>query len=428
MSFTNIVDRRKNGKNKSVVNRNRFLKRAKGAIKKRVDQIIGERGIEDIAEGDKITIPKKNISEPTFRRGEGGKKRYVVPGNKDHVVGDQIQKPQGGSGQGGTEGSPDGEGEDDFSFNISRDEFLDFFFEDLELPDLVKTQLKDTDVFKMARAGFTNVGTPSNLSVIRSMRQAIGRQIALQAPYQEEIDELEEQLKKETDPIIIQQIGQRIEVLEEQRDQVPFIDEVDLRFNSFEKRPEPTSKAVMFCLMDVSASMGEYEKDLAKRFYILLYLFLKRKYEKVEVVFVRHTQVANEVDEHTFFHSRESGGTVVSSGLKLVHEIIKERFDSSDWNSYVCQASDGDNWGHDSDECVHQLQNKILPLVQYFAYIQIGRDALQGRFDFGGYYDRAQTDLWTHYERVQANHFVMKEVENREDIYPVFRDLFTKVS
>jgi len=418
MTFTNIVDRRKNGKNKSVVNRNRFLKRAKKAIKKRVDEIVADSDITDIGKkGDKITIPKKDVSEPHFNHGKGGNRKYVLPGNKDKVVGDQIAKPQGGKGDGGPKASDqDDDQQDDFSFNISREEFLDFFFEDLELPDLIKTNLKDTTEYKMKRAGHTTDGSPSNLNILRSMRKAMGRKLALEASFDEDIKDLEEKIKQfPTDKAL------KI-LLKEARDNketIPFIDDLDLRYNSFEKQPEPTSKAVMFCLMDVSGSMGMYEKDLAKRFFMLLYLFLDRKYEKVEILFIRHTTVAEEVDEQTFFYDRKSGGTIVSTALKLASEILQQRYPTSDYNIYFAQASDGDNWDDDAQKCLDILRNDILPFVQYYAYVQVSHQPGSGW---------GEGELWDEYATLKAPfpQFAMKRIGSPNEIYPVFRDLFQK--
>ena len=128
----------------------------------------------------------------------------------------------------------------------------------------------------------------------------------------------------------------------------------------------------MFCLMDVSASMGEREKDLAKRFFILLHLFLKRKYDRVDIVFIRHTHEASEVDEQEFFYGKESGGTIVSSALKEMIEIREKRYPVADWNIYCAQASDGDNSGNDTDGCVELLDARpFCRSTQYFAYIEI---------------------------------------------------------
>jgi len=195
---TSIIDRRKNGKGKSTGNRQKFIRRARGQIKKAVRDAIEKKKVKDILsdEDSAVSIPTKNISEPNFRHGKGGDRDFVLPGNRDKMVGDTIPKPKGGPGSGGPNASPDGQGEDDFIFTLTRDEFLDFFFEDLELPDLIKTQLKDIKSYKLNRAGMTTTGMPANLNIIRSMRNAFGRQIALQAPYIEKIEELEKQLRK----------------------------------------------------------------------------------------------------------------------------------------------------------------------------------------------------------------------------------------
>jgi uncharacterized sporulation protein YeaH/YhbH (DUF444 family) len=160
--------------------------------------------------------------------------------------------------------------------------------------------------------------------------------------------------------------------------------------------------------------MDESRKDTAKRFFILLYLFLKRAYDKIEVVFIRHHTAAAEVDENEFFHSRESGGTVVSSALHLLQKIIGERYGSGEWNSYVAQASDGDNWDNDSVLCKQLLINTIMPAVQYYTYVEIT--------------DGPQQNLWEQYAEVGEHHanFAMQKIVTPADIYPVFRELFKK--
>jgi len=424
---TSVVDRRKNGKGKSTGNRQKFIRRARGQIKKAVKDAIEQKRVKDILsdEDSAVSIPTKGISEPRFRHGKGGDRDFVLPGNEDKIVGDIIPKPRGGQGAGGPNASPDGEGDDDFVFTLTRDEFLDFFFEDLELPDLVKTQLKDLESYKLHRAGLTTTGTPVNLNLIRSMRNAIGRQIALQAPYVEEIEELEKQLRKTKSEAKKKEILKEIEEQEKEKNAVPFIDDVDIQYNSFEKRPNPTTQAVMFCLMDVSGSMGEYEKDLAKRFFMLLYIFLERHYEKIDIVFIRHHTIADECTEKEFFYGKETGGTIVSSCLKKMDEVVKDRYNTSDWNIYAAQASDGDNWQDDGNLCIEILNEKIMPIVQYFAYVQVGRDTTYHQIwsNFDG-----DKPLWKSYVSVAGTHknFAMDQIDSAKDIYPVFRELFKK--
>lgn len=416
--MSQIVDRRLNGKNKSAVNRQRFINRYKQQIKKCVSDAVSRRSITEIDKGEEVSIPKKDLSEPRFGLGKGGKVERVFPGNDQFVPGDTIPRPESGGGQGGSgEASNEGEGEDNFVFELSREEFLEMYFEDLELPDLVKKELAQIHTEKFVRAGFTNQGVPSNINVVRSMKQATGRRMALGGPYRKEINELkvslDEALRKGDDEEI-SRIKKRIEHLRAKLNHLPFLDTIDLRYNNRVKVPAPSTQAVMFCIMDVSGSMDEAKKEIAKRFFILLYLFLTRNYKKIELVFIRHHTSAKEVNEEEFFYSRETGGTVVSSALELLNTTIRKRYPSSSWNIYVAQASDGDNWNADSPYCREILAEKIMPLVQYYAYIEI--------------LPRHHQSLWEVYQSVkeQYSNFAMENIDSPNDIYPVFRELFKK--
>jgi uncharacterized sporulation protein YeaH/YhbH (DUF444 family) len=414
-----IIDRRLSGKNKSIGNRERFLKRYRGQIREAVQRAVSGRGIRDIEQGESITVPKRDVSEPVFGHGPGGSREYVVPGNQDYARGDRIARPQGGGGSGsGSEASPDGEGEDDFVFTLTREEFMQYFFEDLALPNLVKSQLAEIPEWKSRRAGFTGDGTPNNIHVVRSMRGALGRRIALGGAHRRRLRELQALLAEarrnpNTLPNEIAALQEEIEHVLRRLRKIPYLDPIDLRYRNRVRVPQPTSKAVMFCLMDVSGSMDEARKNISKRFFILLYLFLTRHYEKTDVVFIRHHTQAEEVDEHGFFHSTETGGTVVSSALTLMHQIIKDRYPSSEWNIYGAQASDGDNWGQDSVKCRALLTDQILPLVRYFAYVQVAE---------------GEQSLWDEYAQLatQQAHFAIRKIAAPSDIYPVFRELFKK--
>ena len=416
-----IIDRRFDSKNKSAVNRSRFIRRFKGQIRKAVGDAISRRGITDIDNGEKIGIPARDISEPRFHHGRGGHRIGVLPGNDRFNRGDQIERPpDGAAGEGGSQASPDGEGTDDFAFTLSREEFLDIFFDDLALPNLVKTQLARVDEFKRIRAGYTQSGVPTNINVVRSMRGAIGRRIAVGSPYWKALRALEEDLgiledRGEGESERAEELRREIARIWRKIERVPYIDTFDLRYNNRIRIPVPSTQAVMFCLMDVSGSMDEEKKQIAKRFFMLLYLFLTRVYEHIDLVFIRHHTQALEVDEEDFFHSRESGGTVVSSALELMHRIVRDRYATSAWNIYGAQASDGDNWENDSPRCRGILEEQIVPLVQYFAYIEIANLEPQ--------------NLWREYEKVQVTHadrFAMQRIQGLPDIYPVFRELFKK--
>ncbi len=416
--MTRIIDRRLNGKNKSAVNRQKFIRRFRKQIKRAVADAIAERSVTDLDKGENVSLPTKDTSEPFFHHGSGGQRERIYPGNKEFQQGDKIPRPEEnqGQGQGSQASNEEGTGLDDFIFELTREEFLQFFFEDLALPDLVKTQLAAINETKKIRAGYKNDGTPSNINIIRSLRGAMGRRIALRAPYNKQLRDAEEALlssKSEDDPEALA-LHEKIDFLKRKIKRIPFIDTFDLRYNNRIDQPKPTTQAVMFCVMDVSGSMGYEEKDIAKRFFMLLYLFLTRNYEKIKVVFISHHTVASEVDEETFFYSRETGGTVVSSALTLMSQIIRERFPTSEWNIYAAQASDGDNWHEDSGICKKILNEKILPFMQYYAYIEITENNPQS--------------LWLEYESFKEAwpNFAMQRIEKIADIYPVFRKLFKK--
>jgi len=418
-----IIDRRLNTKKKSTVNRQRFLRRYRQHIKKAVADAIDKRSITDVKQGEKISIPGKDIEEYTFTHGSGGRNTRVLPGNDQFIAGDQMRRPKGGGGSGGSgNGASDsGEGMDEFVFQISQEEFLDFMFEDLELPNLVKRQLAGNEDFEMKRAGISNEGSPGKVNIIRSLRSANSRRIALTGRKRKQLKALESEIAalllqnySEEDPIV-SELMEQVQVLRHKIKRVPWLDDFDLKYNLHVKHPVPRSRAVMFCLMDVSGSMDRQTKDTAKRFFLLLYLFLQRNYEKTEVVFIRHHTSAKEVDEEEFFYSRETGGTIVSSALHLMDEVITERYPPSQWNIYGAQASDGDNWEDDSSICYDLLTNKLMSKLQYFSYIEIT--------------SREGQALWHTYQKIleeYPSNFTMKNLQHARDIYPVFRQLFHK--
>ena len=418
--MAHFIDRRLNSKGKSTVNRQRFLRRYKQQIKRSVSDAVGQRSVTDLETGESISIPNRDVSEPIFHTGRGGVRDMVHPGNDQFNQGDRIPRPEGGEGGGGSgtgDASDSGEGEDQFSFQISKDEYLELLFDDLALPNLKKTQHNKVIQYETFRAGFQTDGVPANLDIVRSLKGSVARRIALSASKKRRLAECEIELAEllcepVPDTLKVNALQAEIEELKAKIKRVPFIDTFDLRFKNYDKRPIPTSKAVMFCLMDVSGSMDQATKDMAKRFYILLYLFLTRNYKDVDVVYIRHHTQAKEVDEQEFFYSQETGGTIVSSALKMMHEIVSQRYDTGEWNVYAAQASDGDNWADDSPTCSKILREQLLYL--HYAYIEITQ--------------RQHQSLWREYEMVanEYSHFAMKHIQEEKDIFPIFRELFKK--
>jgi uncharacterized sporulation protein YeaH/YhbH (DUF444 family) len=416
-----IIDRRLNPSGKSLENRQRFLRRAKALVRGAVKKSSQQRDIKEVLEGGEVEIPLDGMHEPRVRR-EGGVRDMVLPGYKKFVEGDYL--PRSGEG-GGDKGKPDqagnGESEDAFRFVLSRDEFIDLFLDDLELPDLAKRRLATTEAEGIQRAGFTTTGSPANISIGRTMQLALTRRIALRRPRAATIAQLEAELA-DADAPRRAELEAEIATLKARMTRIPFIDPIDIRFRRFETIHKPVAQAVMFCLMDVSGSMSEHMKDLAKRFYMLLYVFLTRRYKHVDIVFIRHTDSAEEVDEQTFFHGPASGGTLVSSALEAMRDIIQARYSPADWNIYAAQASDGDNMLSDCDLAARLLTEAILPATQFFAYLEVS-EGVTSVFD-----EMPDSSLWTLYEKLVAGGapLSIRRVCERSQIYPVFHDLFQR--
>ena len=414
MSDYHIIDRRDNPKGKNLPNRQKFMKKVRKHLKEQVRDAMGKKRITD-SDGTDIVVPSDGISEPSFDYDRNtGEWDRILPGNKNFSTGDRVKKPDGESSGRGSKAGNGGDGEDDFRFTITRDEYLDMVFEDLELPDLVKTSEKAAVAWQRARAGYKTDGNPSQLDLVRSLKNSLGRRLALRKPIERRIGELEAQLESSDDAdALLEEIAK----LQRKRNAVPWVDQMDMRYRRWDKKPVPNSQAVIFCLMDVSGSMGDGEKEIAKRFYLLLYLFLERQYEKVQIVFVRHTDTAKEVDEREFFYGTESGGTVVSSGLAKVNEIIAQRYPQDAWNIYVVQASDGDNWPSDNDACMEQLA-KLMPLVQYYVYAEV--KTYNPMFHTTGLWDLMEE------QKPIYSQLAVVSIPSVAQVVPVFRQVFAK--
>ena len=419
-----IIDRRLNPGGKSLANRQRFLKRARALVRQAVRDSSVQRDIKELDQGGEITIPSDGLREPSFHHAPGkGIRDHLLPGNKDYVAGDRIPRPSGQGGR-GSQGSPTGEGEDEFRFALSAQEYIDLFLEDLELPDLVKRRFKDNESWTSRRAGYSVSGSPANLALARTMRNSLSRRIALKRPKPQDIRQLREAIesleKEDGDAARLAALRHELALKLRRSQLIPYIDPLDVRYKRFEPTPIPVAQAVMFCLMDVSGSMTEHMKDLAKRFFFLLHIFLKRRYRTVEIVFIRHTHQAQEVDEDTFFHSTETGGTVVSTALEEMIRVVRERYPPADWNVYVAQASDGDNTTSDNSRTASLLTDEVLPLCQYYAYVEVGAESAAP--------GARETDLWRTYQLLAKSDtpFAMRKVRHRREIYPVFRELFRR--
>ncbi len=416
-----IIDRRKNSKGKTLRNRGRFIDLHKRQIRDGVKDILDNSNITDVGKTRKVRV--RPLSKPTFSTEPGsGDKKYILPGNKEYVKGDKERK-SGGRGR-GREGG-DGEGNDDFEFTLTKEEFMEFVFDHLELPDMIKKTMKDTNQWAIQRAGFKITGTPNQMDYRRTMINSIGRRIALKRPSQEDIEELEDRIDKCSDTGELRKLEALLEVMQKKRAAIPYIDTFDVKYRNFDKQPKPRTSAVIFCLMDISYSMSEMDKMIAKSFFMLLNLFLHGKYDKVDIRFVSHHMRAKEVDEHEFFYSTESGGTYVSSAYELTNKIIKDEYNLNDWNIYVAQASDGDNAPGDYEHMNDELL-KLLDACQYFAYIQTMSEDNMNNLYYG--YTPRETGVWAHLSNMMPTQpkLNMKQCSTPQDVWTVFTELFAK--
>lgn len=424
--MASIIDRRTSSKKKTSGSRQRFIRRLKGQaeVKKSIQDAVTDTNIKDIGKKN-VKVKVKNLSEPTFQHDpKTGKRTIVAPGNDQYSVGDELWKPAGGSGSAGGDPSDDGEGEDEFSFGLTKEEFMDLFMEDFALPNLEEKKLKDLEIYTMKRAGFTTNGNAAQRSIDQTARRALARRIALRRPSLETIEETERELETEEAAVPrnegrIADLKQQLEDMKARTMSVPWIDPVDERFRNYVKQPKPITSAVMFCLMDVSGSMSEREKDIGKRFFILLYLLLTRTYKNIDIVFVRHHTSAEEVDEQTFFYDRTSGGTVVSTGYEKINEIIAERYSPAEWNIYTSQVSDGDNSYNDHEKCVKEM-DKLMAVCQYHAYLEVPN----------GWSSGGMSDLWSTVAQIQQTYegyIGMSKAHDFADIWKAFAELFGRM-
>ena len=396
--------------------------RARTAMLRATREAISAGKLRDVGRGEAVSIPADALHEPGFHQVfTGGERSVILSGNRQFSTGDRLKRPEGGAGaEGGGSPGEGGEQTDEYRFVLTRDEFLDLFFEDLELPDLVKRQITASDSNAISRAGVTSDGSPVQLDLGRTMRYSMARRIGLKRPKPQELLDLEDEIKRsDEEGGDTTELRGTLAALSRKILRVPWIDPIDLRYRRFVVTPRPNARAVMFCLMDVSGSMTEPMKDLAKRFFLLLHVFLERRYKRVEIVFIRHTEAAEEVDEQTFFSDPRTGGTIVSSALLEFLNIQTTRYPADKWNIYAAQASDGDNFSGDTSKASALLEGAILPVVQHYAYIEISGS---------GAVIRGETDLWRGYAKVaeRVDHLAMRQVGDRRDIFPVFRELFAR--
>ena len=436
-----FVDRRQTGRGKSLNNRNKLLKRVKDSIKNAKPEDIDAGGVGHAATpqgGNVYTNPVKvartALSEPTFHYdSNAGEQEIVLIGNDHWLKGDEFPVGRSEGDGTGNGAGPGEEGEDDFIINISRAEFFNVFFEDCELPDLKETHEKDLPEHVMQRAGFQKTGNSSQLAVPRSYKYSKARRLAITKDSREKIKELEAELEVLMDPnhehaIGVKEWALRCQVITEQIYELKahvasrtVFEDIDLRFRKSERVQVKASEAVLGMLMDVSGSMDEDKKRMARKLFSLQYAFIMRKYPQTDLIFIAHTDEPHEMSEEEFFTTRLSGGTVVSPAWALFHQIIKERYDANQTNIYVSYAGDGDNWDHDNANVIDEIEGKgLLAKLRHCVYIQVGQ-SIAASFS-GGY------GLWQVMTSLANTHKKMAVIKlaDESEVFDAFKNLYGK--
>lgn len=415
------------GKDRSAEDRRRHRELVDEAIKKNIGNIIAEESIIGQSRDRKIKIPIRGIKEYQFIFGKN------VPGvgsgdgseRRGDVVGEDADAQEGfGSGAGGA-GSQ--EGEDIYETEVTIEELIGYLFDDLKLPDIDKKKLSEMEWEKSFRnIGYQRKGIPPRLAKRRSVVEKIKRkQGTLRAQNEraaeqmeggelEGMEELEDQEAELDQEAKGNQAFQSRPMSQEKR--FPFSED-DLRYHRVREDRKRDFNAVVLCIMDVSGSMDQTKKYMARSFYFLLYQFLRLKYSNVEVVFIAHTTSAKEVSEKEFFHRGESGGTYISSGYEKALEIIEQRYNPGNWNIYAFHCSDGDNWTEDNKKAV-ELARKLCGICNLFGYGEI----------VPGYFTAGSTIKSEYQKSIHSKNFVIVTMTRKDDVLSGLKKFLEKES
>jgi uncharacterized protein len=383
------------GRDRSAEDRRRHRELVEESIKKNIGNIISEESIIGQSRDKKIKIPIRSIKEyqfiygknvPGVGSGDGSEKRG------DKVGEDKVGQKGKVPGKAGNR-----EGEDIYETEITIDELINYLFDDLELPDVDRKKLAEAESLKSSKSlGYQRKGIPPRLAKRRSAIEKIKRkQGYVRSHYEAETEG-------------------GIEEKNQNEGRFPFMED-DLRYRRIREEKKRDFNAVVICIMDVSGSMDQTKKYMARSFYFLLYQFIRLRYTNVEVVFIAHTTTAKEVNENEFFHRGESGGTYISSGYEKALEVIEQRYNPTNWNVYAFHCSDGDNWSEDNRRTI-EYANKLCEVCNLFGYGEI----------VPGYYSVGST-IKTDFEKyVKHENFTIVTMTRKEDMVKAIKRLLEK--
>jgi len=383
-----IFKKHKTIADRSAADRARHRKKIERAIKDGIHNIVAEESIIGESGKKKFKIPVRGIKEHKFVYGDNGSKRAGSGEGNDLERGQVIGKKQKGKGK-GKPGKPGNEkGEEYYEVELTLEQVAHYLFKDLELPNFEDKKNSQVVSKKIKRRGYRTKGIRPRLDKKKTAIQRIKR------------------MKKD------EYSGNRDSDTEESFS----FNERDLRYKHYKVTEKKTSNAVIFFLMDISGSMGTQKKFLSRSFFFLLYHFIRSKYDKVDIVFVAYESEAYEVDEKSFFERGSSGGTIASTGVKMVNEIIDSRYHPSSWNIYTFHASDGDNWPTDN-EAVQKVVNDMLPKVQFYGYCEI--EPSMERMQW-----MKETSLGNLFSNMSSEKIRTSNISAKEDIWTAFNRFF----
>jgi len=367
---------------KGIIDQERHKERVKEAIRKNLGSIVSNESII-LSDGRRtVKVPIRSLDEYKFRF-DHRKRKQVGQGNGKTRVGDVIAR-EGQPGQGQGSGQPGQEaGADYYEAEINIDELAALIFEDLNLPFLEEKAKKAVQAKTTHFNDIRRTGVMANLDKRRMILENIKRNAR-----------------------------------EAKRARFGDVKKEDLRFKTWEEDNRYESNAVVMALMDVSGSMGEFKKYIARSFYFWMVRFLRTKYDNVDIVFISHHTEAKEVTEEQFFTQGESGGTVVSSAYQLALDIIKSRYHPGDWNVYPFHFSDGDNYYSDNEEAV-RLADELITTCNLFGYGEIGEEGTSGYRRSSGALLSIFNDRLSRKER-----FIGVRIDEKEDVYPALKQFF----
>ncbi len=395
------------GKERSAEDRRRHRELVEDSIKENIGSIITQESIIGCNGNKKIVIHIRGIKEYSFIYGKN--KRGAAHGDGDERRGDVVGDAQEGKNY-GHGGAGDWDGDEIYETEITVEEFVNYLFDDLDLPYLDRRKLFNSESERgIRKLGYKKKGIPPRLACKRMVIERIKRRQSFRR------SEAQKSIPADAQPVAQPnaQSGAQPDA-QPATERFPFSKE-DMRFRRLRQTRGKDFNAVAICIMDVSGSMDQTRKYMARSFYFLLYQFLRHRYSHVDVVFIAHTTKAKEVGEVEFFHRGESGGTYISSGYEKALEIIEHRYNPRHWNIYAFHCSDGDNWAEDNKRAV-EMAVRLCEVCNLFGYGEI----------IPGYYYASSTIKSEFIKNIHEDNFIAVTITKKDDIGTALKRMLEK--